>query len=405
MKERVYDNFVQSYLEYTNIQESPDSYHLWVALILIASVLNRRVYMDKAMFDLYPNLYVFLIAGTSKCHKSTAIRMGLDVLDTLSHHAHAREEPRVFAQKITNERLIQFLGEGSNVEMQPEGANIQFKASGMIAASELSTFLGSSAVQSGLMATLVDLFDCQETWSYETKSSGKDKLTNVYLNMLGASTEKWLRNAIPVEAVGGGIMSRTVFVYESRPKRLIPFPEDEEIDNLDQFRINLAHDLACMQYLEGTFSLSEKAKAYYKEWYIKNAEESMNHGAKEDFFSRWDTIILKLGMLLSVSESDDLIVKRKHLQMADTMLNERKEKMKPVIDTMIVTDSQLPTSRVLGIIRRRKSVTKTSLMQYASPFASSEDVAQIINTLEQAGYIQTNFRPGGETTYKYLGED
>lgn len=401
MTERLIEgSILAEYLEYTSGQESPECFHTWVCLVMLASILDRQVFLNRGTFTVYPNLYTFLIAGTAKCHKSTAINIGKRLIDDMKKDPRSKEVPRTFAQKITNERLIQFLGEGA--ELAESSTKIRFKASGLITASELSTFMGANAMNSGLLASLVDLYDCEEEWDYETKGAGKDKLYNVYINMLGASTEKWLRAAIPVEAVGGGIMSRTIFVYADKPKRLIPFPEDEIPDNFEDIKDRLINDLIHIQSLKGEFQFTPDAKDYYEEWYIENAEESMKNTAHADFFSRWDNFLVKLGMLVSVSRKDELVIDRTDLKMADSMLQGVKENMKPVIDTMIVSNGQLPTARVLDMLRRRDSLTHKSLMNMTRSFCSADDLREITDTLCQAECIEAVRTNQGTTMYKFL---
>lgn len=309
--------------------------------------------------------------------------------------------PKIFAQKITNERLIQFLGERVETESDGESnTKIAEKASGLIMASELSTFMGANAMHSGLIASLTDLYDSEDRWEYQTKASGKDYLNNVYLNMLGASTGKWLRAAIPVEAVGGGIMSRTIFVYADKPKRLIPFPEDEVPDNHDEIERRLLNDLIHISTLEGDFTFSENGKRFYGEWYKKNAEDVMKGGKYADFFSRWDIFILKVAMLLSISRKDELVITEKDLKASKALLDEIKDTMAPVLDTMIVEDGQMSVTKILDMLRRRKSMTRSQIFHYARNYASGESIRETLDTLQESGEITATVKAQGQTIYK-----
>ncbi len=401
MTERlIEDSILAEYMKYTEGQESPVRFHTWVFLVMIASVLDRQISMDRGTFTVYPNLYCILVAGTAKCHKSTAISMGMDLLREMKKDPRSKDIPRMFAQKITNERLLQFLGEGAEID---EGStHVRFKASGLIRASELSTFLGSNAMHSGLLASLVDLYDCRDEWDYETKSSGKDKLNNVYINMIGASTEKWLRASLPIEAVGGGIMSRTIFVYAEEPKRLIPFPEDEIPEDFEDIKDRIINDLIHIQSLKGQFVFDDEAKEYFEEFYIKNAQESMENPGQDDFFSRWDNFVLKVAMLVSVSRKDELVLTKSDLQMAQSMLQDVRDAMTPVIDTMIVSDGQLPTSRVLDVIRRREEISHRTLMSMCRTFCSAENLREILDTLMQAECISAVRTENGTTMYEFI---
>lgn len=396
MGRQIEDSWFAEYLRYTEGQESPDLFHIFVAASIISAVLNRDVKMDRKLFQLYPNLYVILVAGTSKCHKSKAIEIGTDIM------AKTKNSPRKFAQKLTNERLIQFLGE--NVEIEGSEGIVRQKASGLIAADELSSFLGANAMETGIITTLTDLYGCQNEWSYETKSSGKDILKNVYVTFLGASTAKWLRSAIPEEAVGGGFISRCIFLYQNEPKRLIPWPEDEVPENLNVIEERLVHDLEHIASLKGKFDITKEAKDWYTEWYKENAER-IDQLANPDFFTRWHVFILKLGMIISVSRTDELMITLSDLQLADQYLQSVENNMTMVLDTLTTKRSELPTGEVLGIIRRRHEVTHESLMNMTRRTVNVEGLQVIVETLAEAGQIEIHLSPDEPKKYIYVGDD
>src|SRR5690349_7851374 len=77
---RQLDNFIQGYLVYTNESRSPEEYHRWVALSMIAGALRRKVHYQMGYFIFYPNLYVVLVGPPGRCKKSTAMRTGRDIL-------------------------------------------------------------------------------------------------------------------------------------------------------------------------------------------------------------------------------------------------------------------------------------------------------------------------------------
>ena len=397
MGRMIEDSWLAELLRFTSGQETPDTFYIFSGLALISAVLNRDVKMDKAYFDLYPNMYIILIAGTSKCHKSQSIGITTSFLDEV------RNPPRKFAQKITNERLIQFLSENIEVTDMQQGM-VEAKASGLIAADELSSFLGKNAMDTGIITTLTDLYGAQKHWEYQTKGSGTDVLNNVYITFLGASTAKWLRSAIPQEAVGGGFISRCLFVYQEEPKRLIPFPEDEIPDNFEEIKERLVHDLNHIAEMKGVFELTKEAKAWYKDWYVKNAKWlSQTHN--EDFFSRWDTFMFKIGMVVSAARNDELIVTVNDLQMADAYLQSVKENMNPVLNTLTTAESELPTAKVLELIERRNKVTHESLMRMTKHIVNADGLQMIVQTLEESGEIEVVLRQGQPKTYIFQGEE
>ncbi|KKL03469.1 hypothetical protein LCGC14_2625850, partial [marine sediment metagenome] len=97
------DSWLATYLEYTKNQESPTSFHQWVAMAVISTAIGRHIWLDRGYYTIYPNLFVILVAGSARCKKSSSINIGIQLLRKL------KEPPMIFAQKITNEALIQAL--------------------------------------------------------------------------------------------------------------------------------------------------------------------------------------------------------------------------------------------------------------------------------------------------------
>lgn len=392
-------NWLAEYLRYTRGNETPEVFHLWIGITLLAASLGRNVKFFQGHFDLYPNLYVVLVAGTADCHKSAAIGMGKKVLNKMDN------SPRLFAQKITNQRLIQFLGEG--VEGDTETNTVTKKAEGFIVSSELKSFLGNDAVNSGIIATLTDLYDPHEIWEYETKGSGKDILRNVCINLLGASTTKWLREAVPNEALGGGLISRTLFIFSNEPRGPYPHPQDHIPEDFNELRNKLANDLSHIRKnVNGYFKYeNQEAKDWYGDWYTEQSKLQRARNDTRDFFSRWKQFLLKLAMLNSVAESDDLIITKENLINASAYLERVRSTLDPVVNTMIVTDSELPTAKVLGIIQRRDEITHRKLAKYTRKFVSAEGLRNIIETLEDSGEIEITITRDGKSgrIYKYTG--
>ncbi len=396
MKRTIKDSWIEEYLRYATGQESPELFHASVAISILAAVMERNLALNRKRFILFPNLYMLLIAGSSKCHKSQAIKMGVNyIMDKLDN------PPKKFSEKITPERIITFLAENSiNAEGDDTTIRIQERACGYAIAPELQVFLGRKALDSGIILQLTDFYDCPDKWSYETKTSGEFTLHNVCLNFLGASTPKWLRSSLPEDAVGGGFLARTLFIFQSEPRGLVPHPEDAVPDGVDEMEKRLLHDLNLIRSLKGEFEFTPEAKDWYSEWY--HAEyKKRTHEDEVDFFARWPQQILKIAMCLSIAEDNELLLTQKHLAHSDTFLNAVEAQMKPVVSTIVTADSELPTQKIAGIIERRGKVTHEEIMKYASRYVNSEGVRVILNTLQEAGEIKGYGSPGKGRYYVY----
>jgi len=390
------DSWLQEYLRFTAGLQSPELFHLWTGISTIAAALERNVVLDRVYFKVYPNMYIVLVGPPGKVGKNTAINMGSGLLANLD------DAPRFFAEKITPERILDFMSGG----MRRIGENrIKFVSAAYACAPELNVFLGKS--QDGdTLKLLTDLYDCKEgTWRYETKSSGVAELENPCLNMLAGSTPKWLRTSIPIEIVGGGFISRTIFVYQDTPRRPVAFPEDEVPDNYEDMQRRLLNDLNHIRELEGVFKFTDSGKQWYGEFYEEFYYTS-HETHDTDFYARWPTQLLKLGMIVSIAERDDLTLTDHDLRRARAMLDAVSGHMKGVSELMSSADSEISTTKILGFIRRRSTITHRELSQYSSKYCKSDELNRIIQTLIDAGEIQiVHVGPRGGRKYRYIPEE
>lgn len=381
--------WLDAYLQYTEGQESPDDFHLWVALAVMSATLERNVWLPRGYYTLYPNLYVVLVGGSAIVHKTVAINIGRGLLEALN------PKPLILAQKLTVERMIQAMG--SHVVVN--GTRVKPYTSAMILASELSVFLSRAAFEGGMLSVLTDLYDCPEgEWSYETKSGGRDVLFKPSLTLLGGTTPVWLKASVPDDAVGGGFLSRTVFVYSEAPRDAIAFPEVSE--GALALRERLVADLGQMQKLRGPFSWTPEAHALYGRWYPE--ERSRIHGSPlGEFVVRRPDTVLKVAMLMSIAESDELVLKPHHIEAAIGLLDRVEANLPNVYGPLVTKPEQDVVVRVVEVLKRYRVITRKKLIGLLWRYGDANRIASAIDTLEQAGFLKGEMVKGGDVVLKW----
>src|SRR5437879_2277568 len=109
--------FLAAYREFTAAQESPDSFHLWVALSLLSGVMRRHVWVDQVYYVLSPNLYTVLVSPPGTCKKSLAINIGMRLLKQVP-------DVDVESNKMTPQSLLHRLSGGDfSVHKDPPAAD------------------------------------------------------------------------------------------------------------------------------------------------------------------------------------------------------------------------------------------------------------------------------------------
>jgi hypothetical protein len=287
--------FFYDYMRYTDRQESPDSYHFWVAATILAAVLERQCWVPKGVYKVYPNLYTILVSASGRCRKSRAIAMGMKLIEDMSF-------VNILADKTTPEALVDALDGKKTVT---GGRTItQADSTGFIQANEFAVFINKQQYNQAMVPLLTSLFDNPDSWKYKTKSGGTVHLKNVSLSMLGGSTPEWLASDLPDNAFEGGFMSRIIFIVRQDRNRIIPWPEEPpqaEIDGLKAQLVRMRRD--CI----GGIGLDERAMAWFNNWYNSAELRPSADYQLTGFVERKPDLVLKMALLLAVSQGRSTI--------------------------------------------------------------------------------------------------
>ena len=309
-------SWLRHYLDFTRGMESPEIFHFWVAISLIATALGRNVHLDRGYFKLYPNMFIVLLAESEECAKSTAIKIGVN---KILRDDEMESCPMIFAQKATPQALVETLVDETGV---PDADRVVHKnAEVYIAASELAVFLGKKEKNSELLTMLTDLYDSPDKWAYKTRYKGWEQVVNVCLNMVAGTTPKWLRETIPRDAIAGGFVSRLVFIYVNHTDREFAHPEYTSVE--EELRIKLIHDLSLIRRIKGPFKWGRGSKEWYTDWYKVNAERLRK--SPELYVRRKKDLVLKLAMCVSASKSDDRVINIEDLTTGVSTVNKVEE--------------------------------------------------------------------------------
>lgn len=297
-------------MEYTQDTESPACYHYWTGCAVIAAATRRQVYLNFNMFRIYPNIYV-IVVGPAGGRKSIATGIGM----ALAENAGIRK----FSDKITAAALIKDLSsaiEKKVLATETGGQEIEIVSPVMIYASELGVFLGHDAYGSGVIADLTDLYDCPTRWEKKTISREAETVNGPFINLLAATTTQTLKDVLPQGAVGQGFTSRILFVWANGRRQRVPIPYWSV--GHEMLQKNLIADLKHIGNLKGTFQFTEDGFKMYKKYYMEHPEpeEEYEDERLRGYGSRKDIHTLKLAQILSLADSDRLLITANHIAQA-----------------------------------------------------------------------------------------
>lgn len=349
-------DWISGYLEYADESEPPLSYHTWVGISMLASVLRRRVYFKWGYETIYPNMYIILIGPSGKCRKGTAMRLGYEVIRDVGI--------KIVSESITREALIRNMKNSVDSVVDPDTRKVQYHCSLSCISEELSVFLGQNDVK--FLADLTDWYDSKDKWTYETKNSGVDSIQGLCFNLLGATAADWLVSILPQEAIGGGFTSRIIFVVEENKRKTLPKPHLSK--RSAALLVTLKSDLEHISTMAGRFDFSTDTEDQYTSWYqaqdtqTAKGKPPINDPRFAGYCERRATHLRKLCMIFSASRGDDMMITPDDFRRALSVLTAVEVKMPKVFSGLGTSRYSQITEKILTFLSTRTKVSRSELL-------------------------------------------
>ena len=370
-------DWIASYLDYTQVTESPEIFHLWSAISCLAATTGRNCRLNRGAYVIYPNHYIILVAPSSVAKKSTAVGIARKLLEEA-------KVVKMLASRITNAAVLLKLSDAAKETGRSEC---------LVFASELATFLSKEETHRGLITTLNDLYDSPDQFINELKTGPSDILKEICLNMLAATTPTDIGELFPRSSTGTGFMPRLHMIYSKEGKGRIPTPSlPAELGK------NLVEDLIHIKSLKGEVQITEDGEEFWQDWYRNMKYPDLP--ILDSWYGRKHDHMLKLAILLSLSCRDDLVLNPSIIGMAIQILDQM-EQFLPLIYNEI---GKLPITehkeRILKQMERRKGVaTRSELLHDNWHCLDAENMDKVIATLLQQELICQELQ-GKRVVYK-----
>lgn len=391
---RNFDNWIDAYVSFTANTEPATLFRKWVAVATIASALQRKVWIDWHT-RIYPNMYIVVVGPPGDARKGTAMEPMWNFIRELGI--------KTTAQSTTWQQIIVELKKSESAGIQSVEGYIPGHSSLTVYSKEFSNFLGLG--NNELISCLTDWWDCPSVWDRKTKNSGEFGLSNIWLNLIGATTTDLLRAMLPSSTVGSGLLSRVVFIYSPGVEKLVelphlmldpttgryvPAPRTEDITD-DTFKKLLA-DLADIHTFDSAFKLTDEAIGFYVQWYRANHANRHNFTGPLVYYpARRQIHLLKLSMIISAAMSDKQIITNEHIVKADALLCETEIRMPKVFSGFGSSDKAATVAAMLDTIQRYRTIKFAELMSmYVMEVGTYDEMMKLVYTLQRMGAIEYN---------------
>lgn len=393
--QRNFPNLIDAYLEFTHGHESTQRIRKWSIISIIAASMERKCFIPRGYYTLFPNLYTFIIGKSGLIKKSTSTGIAVNLFREL-------ENVRVMSDRMTASAVIeQLLLSGKKYN---DGTKFVNQSALFAYASELSVFL--EEVFGDISTLLTTFYDCvphdsTKPWTYHTIGRGERKVFGPCLNILGASTKAWLKKCIPRSEMEGGFTSRIVFVVEnSLPDKLIPWPELTA--SHDEMRVKIVADLKQIHALTGPFSVTPEAKSLFSAWYEHHMRQVLPFNQDPrmvGYMSRKGDTILKIAMSRSVCKSNSLTIEKDDLIWASEEIDSLEGDWRLAFDGLGVKASI--TYEILDFIRKKIAVKRTVVISTFSQLYQNSEVQKACSELVEMEEVEIRMKKEGDNEIEY----
>ena len=357
---RLLTDWLQTYMRYTQYNESPDILHFWSGVSAIAAALRRKVWYDQLNFVWYPNFYIIFVGPSGVVAKSTTTNNAAKLM---------RDVPGICfgPNTLTWQALLPALNEAQEYyEIAPddhrEMSCLTFHAS------ELGSLLDPQDRK--MIDVLTDLWDgFTDSWKKATIGRGKEVVASPWINLVAGTTPTWLSENLPKTALGGGFTSRCVFVYADKKRQLVAYVRKNmermtsKVEH-SKLRENLVHDLEDIGLIAGEYDLTEDAYAYGEQWYTdlhRHPPKIALTGVFDGYLSRKQGHVHKLAMVLAASRGNIRMIERQDLEAAVRVMDAIEGDMGSVFHYISHDGASVYIDDLMQVMRTHKKLPKMAL--------------------------------------------
>jgi hypothetical protein len=377
--------------------ESPQLYIDWGLYSMVSACLQRRVWYGPDIDPLYPNEFIILV-GIPATGKGRVIGQVANIVKTWkldpAKIKSTDKDPLlipVSAESCTLERLTQYLAASTRAfeyDKPDKTKGIYFHTSLACFLEELATLFRKNTED--LVSFLTVAWDCKD-YRRETKDRGHDIIRRVCVTMLSGTQPEFICKCFDNDLIAGGFASRTIFVYEEKPRfRLFDFEfSDEQIEA----RKHIIGHLEKLTKLHGKVRFSEEAWQFAKGWYEDvNFDKARPNKSPvlDGYYGRAKAHLIKVSMLTHFADSTDMIVTLDDVKIALEILQRTELKMHHAL-RISAKSSNNPLADITDAIDKHlsKQPDGVQVEELQLQFRLRRtDLVEILNSLKAVGRIE-----------------
>ena len=383
-------DFITTYADFADVFEMPRQIHEWVAVQMIASVINGKVRIPWGAATYSLDLWVLLLSASGQ-GRNTTTDVALEVLDAAEITELLRRttwgSPAAFYQQVAE---------------HPHGLYVWPEFSVVMRTLSDPRF-------AGVKEWITDRYDnlrVPDSVAYRTTGKKSDTppiefTESPRINILATSSIDWFVNSLEQADTTGGFVPRWLPKQVGKPDRLIPKPKPTNQELVPV----LTERLKSISNLKGDADLAE-IEDLFDTWYTDTHGRfysQSNVSLAAPFFNRLRAEVLKLAVVYEVSESGQLqVTERAFARAVDAASDAEKTIFELLRTGMNREGSELEKMAEKIRASGEKGVSKTELTR-AFQHVKSRDRDDRLRTLIESGRIRMAKREtSGRPAHSYI---
>ncbi len=381
--------------------ESPLNFWKWAGISAISAVIKDSVWMNRQIYNLYPNIYVMFHAE-SGLKKGPPVSMAKQLVQKVNN-------TKIISGRSSIQGILKDMGQAYTIP----GGKVVNKSVAFICSSELSSSIVDDPVATKI---LTDLYDRQYNVG-EWRSLLKMETFNLKdptITMLTATNEAMSESFLTKSAMQGGYFARTFIIYESQRNKSnsLTYPmihppnyikSAEYLKELSKLTGEF-QSLANMEKNEVYLYLKKKddrivyfteAGLIYDNWYDEFLVNMDLMESKDETgtLNRFGDSVLKVAMLLSLAREPVLKIDTESMKEAIEICEKLVGNIRK---TTMGRKGLSPTNVLKGMIinellnRENHQVTRTVLMKKMwMHYSDSNEFDELMLSFDSSGMIKT----------------
>lgn len=382
------NSFIVDFIKYNEGNECPKPYVTWTAYGLLSAAIGRKLFLDLDYFFVRCDTYILLV-GPSGGRKTVSMVLGLELL------REAIPDLVVSSDNETYQGIISYVhNENSTREyIDEKGVLVKYKPY-HIFSEELMDYLQLNPVA---MVTFLTNIYGKKGYIYRLKNE-EHVLENPYITMCACSVPEWLTDQVKAKQFSEGYGRRTIIVCHSGIVRKKPVLTDES----RAARQRCLERLHKLKGFAGPAQMSEETKAYFWGWYTA-LKDPDDHFLK-NWYSTKHLNVLKIAMLSSISERDDLVVTTDHIKLSIALLDEIEHQLPMITDRIGRSEVVPATYIVLELLRNHggEMPEKDLRMKTLKDFRNTMEQFSVLTFMQTTGQIAVEGRVKDGITKKFI---